>query len=253
MCPLSSLRLMASHSISILDLQSIEISILSNGLHTFGLERYKVLIVCLHLSKEFFLLVVGKSRRLALQSVEQSCNPHLIVVIVGQLYEECSKPKTIQLHIVTHPQHLCPITISKKGRCHTGASCLTLLPFLFRPEVVILYDHEHIARREFLLTIEHHIAYALVIDIGALVTTRDDHRFVKPHMMITITKTLHQFGTRHHHDVCKTLKSYQWQPCHSIVRYHLSDESGVIQYARRLALSQHLVEIALINLQPIPL
>ena len=253
MRPLSALCLMAGHGIGVLDLQGIEISILANRLHAVGLQWHKVLIVFLHLPEELLLLLVGKGRRLALQGVEHTRHLHLVIIIVGQLQQQCGKVEPIQLDIVAHPQHLSPVAIGKKGRNSAGTSLPALLLLLLRPEVVVLHDHEHIARREFLLTVEHHVPDTIIIYIGALVASGDDHRLVHPHMMITVAKTLHQLCSRHHHDIGKALEAYQRKSCHSIMGYHLSDEGGIIEDARRLTLSQHLIEVALVNLQTVSL
>ena len=91
MRPLSALCLMAGHGIGVLDLQGIEISILANRLHAVGLQWHKVLIVFLHLPEEFLLLLVGKGRRLALQGVEHTRHLHLVIIVVGQLQQQCGK------------------------------------------------------------------------------------------------------------------------------------------------------------------
>ena len=54
-----------------------------------------------------------------------------------------------------------------------------------RPEIVILHNHQQVTAAELLVTVEHHIADALVIDVRPFVTTRDDDGLVHPRMVVT--------------------------------------------------------------------
>ena len=42
-------------------------------------------------------------------------------------------------------------------------------------------------------------------------------------------------------DVGKTVEAYLWQSCGFVVRYHLAYHGGVVQDARFLTLTQHLI------------
>lgn len=69
MRPLSALRFMTGNGISKLHLQSIEIWVLPDCLHTVCLQGY-VLIIFLYLMEKLFLLIMGQSRSLTRQSVQ---------------------------------------------------------------------------------------------------------------------------------------------------------------------------------------
>ena len=83
--------------------------------------------------------------------------------------------------------------------------------FTFSPVIVILHNHQKIATTEFVFTIEHGIANALIIDIGTLVTSGDDHRFVHAHMAIATRERFDEFVARDNLDIRKALEFYTWK------------------------------------------
>ena len=95
---------------------------------------------------------------------------------------------------MTHPTHDGNVAIGNKRNLFR----------LFRPIIVVLHDHDPIASAEFILTVEHGIADTLVVDVGALVATRHNHRLVNTRTAITGGKTLYELVAGHHLDILKS-------------------------------------------------
>ena len=70
-------------------------------------------------------------------------------------------------------------------------------------------------------------------------------------MMITVGKRLYEFGSRHQLDVLEAGEMDFRKLRNVIVRNHLTNHRGIIQNARLLTLTEHLVQIAFINRQAV--
>ena len=125
------------------------------------------------------------------------------------------------------------------------------LPLLFHPVIIVFHNHEDVALRKFLIPVKHHIANALVEDVGTLVTASHDDGVVQTHMMITIGKRLYEFGSRHLLDVGEFGEMDFRKLRNVIVRNHLTNHRGIIQNARLFTLAEHLVQVAFINRQAV--
>ena len=113
---------------------------------------------------------------------------------------------------------------------------------VFGREILVLHDHEQVARGELFLAVEHLIAYALVVDVGAFVRPRDHHGLVDAHLRVARSKLVDKLGTAHKVYVGIACQP-QWLPQAYAV--------GVPEYSRAFGLAQHLVHIGLEHPQPI--
>ena len=68
-------------------------------------------------------------------------------------------------------------------------------------------------------------------------------------MGITAGNLLYEFVAPHYLYVGKSLKMYLWQTGGLVMLYHPSYGGGIVEYAAALALSQHLVEVALKDME----
>ena len=125
MRPLSTLCLMTGNGIGKLHLQSIEIRILPDCLHTVCLQWY-VLIIFLYLTEKLLLLVMGQSRRLTRQSIQQNRCLQFVIVVIRKLQQKRCKTETIEVDTTAHLHHLRPIAISQKSRKFVTLNFFTL-------------------------------------------------------------------------------------------------------------------------------
>ena len=127
------------------------------------------------------------------------------------------------------------------------------LPLFLHPIIIVLHNHQHVATLQFLFPIKHHVADALVKDVGALVATSHHNGIVKSYMMIAVAKSLDEFCTRHLPDIRETGETDFRQLGNVIMGNHLADAGSIKEDARLLTLTDYFVQIALINRQSIPL
>ena len=174
MCPLPALGFMAGHGIGELDLKSIVVTIALQFFDALCLLR-DVRIILHHRIKQLFLLLVCQGRSLGGQRVQTDGSRQLVVVIVGQCHRHLRKAEAIEFVNIPDTLHHSSVAIGEEGNF--------LRPL--RPEIVILHNHQQVTAAELLVTVEHHIADALVIDVRPFVTTRDDDGLVHPRMVVT--------------------------------------------------------------------
>lgn len=125
MRPLSALRFMTGNGIGKLHLQSIEIRILPDCLHTVCLQWY-VLIIFLYLMEKLLLLIMGQSRSLTRQGIQQYRSLQFIIIIIGKFQQKGGKMKAIEFDATTHLHHLRPIAISQESRKFVTLNFFTL-------------------------------------------------------------------------------------------------------------------------------
>ena len=100
---------------------------------------------------------------------------------------------------------------------------------------------------------QHLIPDAEVIDVGPLVAACHHYGLVFSYSAVARGKCLYEFVARHDLDVGKPLEMYFWQ-CYpsafadGLLRPYLR---GIPQNARLLTLAQHLVQVALMDVQAV--
>ena len=117
----------------------------------------------------------------------------------------------------------------------------------FCPEIVVLHNHQLVTATEFILTVEHLITDALIIDIGPLVAASDHDGLICPHPIIARGESVDKFAAWHHLDVSEPCKADLRQLRHLIVGNHLTDLRGIPKNARLLSLSKYLVQVTFID------
>ena len=101
MRPLSALRFMTGNGIGKLHLQSIEIWVLPDCLHTVCLQWY-VLIIFLYLMEKLLLLIMGQSRGLTRQGIQQYRSLQFIIIIIGKFQQKGGKMKAVEVDATAH-------------------------------------------------------------------------------------------------------------------------------------------------------
>ena len=132
--------------------------------------------------------------------------------------------------------------------CQTGTVVYSVQ---LGPVVVVLHHHKPVARRKLFLPPKHLVAYALVVYVGALVRPRHHHRLVHAHLRVARCKRLDKLVARHIDDVGKSLEPNLGQLRSLVMGYHLAYNGGVVENARLLTLSQHLLKVALVHRQSV--
>ena len=246
---------MTGSRIGKLDLQGVVIAILFDLLQTIRLIGH-IHIILHHFIEQLLLLLARQGRRLTGQRIEQNGGCELVVVIVGQRHCNLGKTEAIEFVNMAHTTYDSDVAIGNK-RYFLG---------LFRPVIIILHNHDTIASTEFILAIEHRVADALIIDVRPFVASRHHHRVVNTHPTVTGGQTLDEFVARHHLDIVKAINMYFRRDGGAEVRrceittciktilvpsylrtFVPPNTSGIPQNARVFCLSQHLVEVALID------
>ena len=117
----------------------------------------------------------------------------------------------------------------------------------FRPEIIILHNHQLITTTEFILTVEHLITDALVIDVRPFVAARDDDGLIQTYTTVTRGQRLHQFVAWNTDYISKALETDFREDWNHII----PDLRRIPQDTRCLTLTEHLIQIALIDLDTI--
>ena len=208
-------------------LQGIVILILAQLLQTVGLTG-DVGIVGHHLIVKLRLLVAGEGRGLRGQRVQQNGSRQFIVVIIGEGHGDLSKAETIELLHTTHPTNHRAVAISQEG-----GNCLL---FAMRPVIVVLHNHQQVARTKLVLTSQHHIANTLVVDVRPFVRAGDDHRLVHACATVARGQLLNQLIAGNHVDIAETLKPHLGQLACAII-HQTSHLGGIPQNTRLLTLT----------------
>ena len=167
--------------------------------------------------------------------------------------------ESVQLVNAAHATDDSPVAIGQKR--HGLFNLLRSLPqFLFQPVIVVLHNHQLVARTELIFAVKHLVADALIVDVGALVAAGDDDGLVLPHVRIAVGKRLDEFVARHDVDVVESRHPYLRQrggnmECRGARRFsggaEASDFCRIPQNARLLTLSQHLAQVAFVYVQSI--
>ena len=262
MRPLSALSLVTGDGVGILHLQGVVV--------TVGLEFRDA--VCLdgdvgvvfhHGVEELFLLFTGESRCLGGKGIEENSGSELVVVVVGEGHRDFGKTEAIEFVGVSHPLHHDPIAVGDKV---DASRLLTPDSRLLTPEIIVLHDHQEVTTAEFILTVEDGVADALVVDIRPFVATGDDHRLVHTHTTVTGSERFDEFIARNNLDIRETtdtdsreyggagVRGREITTCLKTIlvppypRTSVpSNTSGVPKDAGGLALTEHLIEITLID------
>ena len=210
MCPLPALRLVAGDGIAVFHLQGIVVGVAPQGLETVGFHG-QVGIILHHIVVELLLQFTGQGRRLGGEGGEQGGGRQLQVVVVGQLDGDFGEAEAVKLVHAAHALHHAEVAIGQERhrRRRPGLAVHMLFPvFHIQPEVVVLHNHQPVATTQLLLAVEHLVADALVVDVGTLVRTGDDHRLVEPRAAIAAGQRFYQLAARHVDDVGKALEAY---------------------------------------------
>ena len=145
--------------------------------------------------------------------------------------------QAVEVVYIAHPAHHGSVTVGDERQ--RG------FLFLLRPEVVVLHHHKHVASAELFFTAQHHVAYALVVDVGSLVAACHHHGFVVSHLRVACGELLYEIVARHHLYVGKARKGDFRELSHLVMGYHLPYNGGVVEYAGQRTLAQHLAEVCL--------
>ena len=105
-----------------------------------------------------------------------------------------------------------------------------------RPVIVVLDYHQQVARTKLVLTSQHHIANALVVDVRPFVGAGDDHRLVHACTTVARGQLLNQLIARNHVDIAETLKPHLGQLACAII-HQTSHLGGIPQNTRLLTLT----------------
>ena len=143
---------------------------------------------------------------------------------------------------MTHTPRNGPVAIGYEG--------YSLLVFALYPIVIVLDYHYLVTATQFILAVQHPVADALVVNVCPFVASRHHDGLVQSHLAIARRQLLNQFFARHVPDVWKAVEPHLWQLIATRL-HHTSHPCGIPQDARCLALSQHLAQIALEDVQPI--
>ena len=198
MRPLTALCLVTSGGIGKLHLQGIVVAVGLDLLQAVSLQG-NVGIVGHHLFEELFLLLMGQRRSLTGQCVEQHRSRQFFVVVVGERHGHLSKAEAIELVDVLHATHYGMVTIGEELQARART-----------PEVIVLHDHQQVARTQFFLTSQNLVADALVEDVGTFVGTCHHHRLVEAYPTIAARQRLDEFVAHHPMDVGKALEQDLW-------------------------------------------
>ena len=241
MLPLSALRLVARHGIGILHLQGVVVGIVAHLHHPVVLQG-DVGIVVAHSLKEGIALLPGERWRARPQRVEDNGAGEFAVVVVGQREGHIGKAQPIEVAVVAHTPHPRPVAIGKEVEPHL---------LLFGPVIVVSHHHEHIARRQFLLSAKHAVADALVVDVGAFVRSGEHNGLIVAYPAVTGIERLYQFVAWHQVDVGEPFEPHLREQRLPVAPNHPPHHSGVVEDARLLSLAKHLVELAMHHMQSV--
>ena len=163
-CPLSALRLVARHSVCVLYLQGIEVTVGTQLSQAVALA-WQVGIVGHDTIVEFLLLLARQGRSIGCKGVEKHGGADLIVIVIGKTEKGCGEGVTIDAVLATYTLHTAPIAIGDEGGgIAVVGGCRQL--------VVVFHHHEQVAGTEAFLAPEHLVADAHVVDIAAFVAAR---------------------------------------------------------------------------------
>ena len=241
MLPLSALGLVAGHGIGILHLQRVVVGIVANLHHAVVLHG-DVGIVVAHALEEGLALLSGERGRVGPERVEDHCACEFDIVVVGQDDAHVGKPQAVETPEVAHAPDSCPVAIGQEVERNL---------LLLGPEIVVSHHHEHVARTKFLLTSEHRVAYALVVDIGPFVRPGEHDGLVGAHVAVAAVERLDELVAGHHADIGEAGEPHLGQKSLAVAAYHPPHHRGVVEDARRLSLTEHLVELAIEHLQAV--
>src|SRR3712207_5395230 len=249
MCPLSALRFVASYGVGVFYLHGIEMAVVTESLHTIGLQR-NICIVGQHLLIELLLLSMCERGRLRYERVENYGGVQLEVVVVGKAKEHVGEAKAIEFVYVAHPFNDATVAVGNERRLLLRR--LLLVFRVGRREVFVLYHHEYVAPGELLFAPEHHVPDALVVNVGAFVAACNDHCLVGSHLGVAAVELLDEVVTTHESDVWKAVEAYLGQRGGIVVGNHGTYGGGIIQYAALLALAKNLAKVAFVDGEAIP-
>ena len=100
-CPLSALRLVAGHGVSVFYLKSVVVGVFLQLLVAFGLGGH-VGIIEHHLLEELLILVVRECRRFGRERVGNCRDLQLVVVVVGESKPKVDEVESVQVAMVAH-------------------------------------------------------------------------------------------------------------------------------------------------------
>ena len=232
---------MARDSVGVLYLQRIVVGVGFQTLVAFGLGAH-IGVVCHHLVEKLLTLFACERWRLGGERVGECRHLQLVVVVVGELQPEVDEVEAVEVAAVAHALYHGTVAVGYERRCRRVFSLL-----LLGPVVAVLHHHEPVARCEFLLAPKHLVAYTLIVYVCTLVGARNNHRLVHAHLRIARSERLDEFVAGHAYDVGEAAEANLGQGGRLVVRNHLAYHRGVVEYARLLALAQHLAQVAFVD------
>ena len=79
-------------------------------------HEWYILIIFLYLTEKLLLLIMGQSRSLTRQGIQQYRSLQFIIVIIGEFQQKGGKMKAVEVDATAHLHHLRPISISQESR-----------------------------------------------------------------------------------------------------------------------------------------
>ena len=177
-----------------------------------------------------------------MQGVEQQVHFELEIVVIGKGQRNVCKAESVHLACTTYTPHY--------GRLAVGNEIHRLV--LLRPIIVVLGHHQPVARLQFLLTPQNLCPYALIIKVGTLVAAAHDDGLVHSVSTVASLQCFYQFASGQHPDVGKTTHTDFGQTEAIVLCNQLTQAGSIPQDARLLLLPDHLRQVRLHHLQPVP-
>ena len=180
MGPLSALCFVAGDGIGVFDLQGVQMDVLLHFFHTLLLAGNIVVVVPDGIPKGF-LLFGREGGALALKRVHHDGSVNLHAVVVGQFDRSIGKAQAVELALVAVAAHDGHIAVGQEGR---------YLVFFgsrgWHPPVIVLHNHDAVARAQFLGVIQDAGAYALIEEGRTLVAACHHDGFVFSHAVVAL-------------------------------------------------------------------
>ena len=176
---------MACDGIGIFDLQRIEIRILLHFFQSFPLLGY-VEIVLHDIVEQPLVLLMGKCRCRRLKRVEQHRRIQFKTLIIRKRECAVGKMETEQFPHVSYPLNLRYITIRHKFRLISHLFLLVPTIRWLSPEIIVLGNHDHVARLQFPLPEKDLVSYSIIIDIRPFVRPAHHHSLLHAIVLVAI-------------------------------------------------------------------